>query len=706
MNIVTEKGQFELPEDFSIRIERHNPMLSGDGDASVPATLPPTPHNLAVLGHSERVDRAHRRTNKIDAILQAGPVAKRGRLVIDTIRIHGGIDASFAFDNGDLYAASKDKPLKEIFKSANGGAGYARTLGSSPTEAFQLLQSVYEGSTVDDFMVFPVAVSPYKSGDNTVYQFDNEVDSKGGLVHAQRRVREGDIYMAVPEGYGISPFIRLHRLIDILFRILGYEVKQNCFSKSGLADLVLVNNCADTMVRAPRLDYADMAPSCTLGEFLEWLNSKFHAQPCVNSESREVTVVMMEDMLAAAADIDISNIVEDDLSIVLRPTGRIVLEPNIKIEGTEAAADDIDSFMEKYGGYYVMVDELQFAGLAAGDPVDDAAYDCLVLRGATGEFYALNRDLDDNYRIVPVRLGTNFIRYDRRNSDEEENFRQGDIIPLMLCDGNLRTFPYIGERIHHHTSYNAKEEAAAQEIIVVRGVTTKAGLTPFRTSGTTQPCLATENGLVQTPFGLSTLDLYPHFWQKYNELILNGAAHLQCNVMLDTSQILGLDMSRLKMYKNQNLLPVSASATIGTRTGITEAEFLMAKGYDDGMADVQPRRIAKSPLKWDIEELPYDARRYYTDHVAYDNTWTVGGDTVHEWTEYIDGSLETTDETGLYWAGVPKAAGDTLSIKRHARIHITYRLYRQVNGHLESPEMEEHVKNGEITLTYTAVANV
>ncbi|MDO5341329.1 MAG: hypothetical protein Q4F69_02595 [Bacteroidia bacterium] len=703
MNIITENGQIDLPEDFSIRIERHNPILSGEGDASTPVTLPASQHNLAALGHVERVDRAHRRRNKIDAIMQIGPTSKRGQLVLDTVRAHDGIDACFAIDNGDLYAKNKEKSVKEIFRSADGGSGYVRMLGDTPESAFQLLQSVYEGSAEDDFMVFPVAVSPYESGGSTVYQYNNEI-ARGSLVHGQRRVREGDIYMTVPPGYGVSPYIRLHRLVDILFGILGYEVTYNCFAKSALESIVLVNNCADTMVRAPRLDYADMVPSCTLSEFLEWLNSKFHAQPFVNSESKEVRVVMMEDVLAGDADIDITGVVDDDFSIAVNPTRRIVLEPGSTVDGADPAADDFKSLVEKYGDYYVVVNERQFAGLAAGDPVDNAAYDCLVLRGATGEFYALNRDLDDDYKTVPVRLGSNFVKYDCRNAEEEESFSQNDVIPLMLCDDGHRTFPYIGERIHFHTSYNAGEEASAQEIIVVRGVTRHD--LPFRTSGTTQRFIETNDGVVETPFGLAPQDLYPHFWKRYNELILNNAAHLQCRVLLDTNQILNLDMSRLKLYRNQHLLPMTASAAIGSRTGVTEAEFIIAKGYDDGVADVQPLRLAKSPLKWNIEEAPYDARRYYEENVAYDIKVTDNGLPLHEWTQYTDGYLAYIDDTGLYWAGTPKAEGETLAINRRAQIHITYRVFRQVNNGPTQSENEEYVGDREdVTVTFTAVAN-
>ena len=58
MKLTTKKGQLELQRDFSLTMERTNPLLSDQGDASIPATLPSSSHNLAVLGHRERIDRA------------------------------------------------------------------------------------------------------------------------------------------------------------------------------------------------------------------------------------------------------------------------------------------------------------------------------------------------------------------------------------------------------------------------------------------------------------------------------------------------------------------------------------------------------------------------------------------------------------------------------------------------------------------------
>ena len=119
MKLLTQNGQLDLPQDFSLLMQRNNPFLSEEGDASVPATLPSSPHNLAVLGHRERIDRAERYTNKVDAILQVGAVQKRGSLVMDTVHRSEGIYASLAIDSSDLYVKAKEKTLKQIFEEMN-----------------------------------------------------------------------------------------------------------------------------------------------------------------------------------------------------------------------------------------------------------------------------------------------------------------------------------------------------------------------------------------------------------------------------------------------------------------------------------------------------------------------------------------------------------------------------------------------------------
>lgn len=591
MKLTTQRGELDLPRDFSLNIECNNPLLSQEGDASIPVALPSSSHNLTVLGHVERIDRCECYDNKVEAFLQVGPVQKRGQLIIDTAHRRDGIAVSFAIDNGDLYSKSKGKTLKEILSE------HTETFASLE-EAMKEMQECYEGANFD-YKIFPVAVAPYEENGNIVYQYNNE-DSSGTLVYEARTVHEGDVeQMQVPAGYGIAPFLKLSRLVEILFQRLGFEVTENCLSQFPFQRMVIVHNCSDCLCNpTTTLYYKDLVPSCTLNEFLEWLNAKFHVQPVVDSELKKVSIVSMEQRLVMSPDIDISGKVEGDFTVLLNPTSRVVLSPINKIEGTDPAAATFDKLIEKYGGY-VCVDESQFWTLGTNTP---AVESCLVLRQATGQFYMLEYDMNE-HQVVTL-IGTNHFTYDRANSEETEEYNQGDSIPLMLCRGKRETCPFIGERLHAHTSHNGSTADETQDIMVVQAET---GTFAYMTTGTTQsviPYRQPQNGVQFFELGIGTTPyaLYQCCWSRYNNLLLNHAVHLQGRVRYSIGQFLGIDMTRLKLCNGQRLLPVMASANIGSRYDIADSEFIIAKTFTDGITDSDIAPSTSSNLKWQITD--------------------------------------------------------------------------------------------------------
>ena len=603
MKLTTENGQFDLPQDFSITMERSNPLLSGEGDSSIPATLPASSHNLEVLEHRERIDRARRYTNKVEAVLEVGPIQKHGQLVIDTVHRLDGINASFAIDNSDLYVQSKNKTLKEIFAEWKGGIGMNIPFASID-DACEYMVRIYQGTyTNTDFSVFPVAVSPYEEGEDdnkeTIYQYNNE-DGGGTLVSDERFVREGDINMLVPKGYGIAPFLKLQRLLLRLFQCLGYTVEYNCFDEAPFySQIVIVHNCADCLCNpTATLYYKDLVPSCTLSEFLEWLLAKFHVQPVVNSESKTVRIVKMDAILnnsVGGYDDDISGLLDGDWEVQLNPSKRIVLTPSIEIEGTEAAAETLDKLLEKYGSY-ADCNELQFQSLLGPTP---AFYDCLIRRKSTGMFYVLERSLSSG-KMELHQLGTNYFVYDRKNSEDTESFNQADLMPLMLCGPKCETAPFIGERIHCHTSYEGKSDDSEQKIIAVQAHTLQNFA--YRTTGTTQMSIPYNTGGLTYDFwfGMDNYSMYSTFWYYYNRLILNNPVHLTGRLKYGIAKFLNMDMSALKLCDGQRLLPVKASAQMGEKMGVTEAEFIRAEQYMDGVSDSLPTPMTESSLKWQL----------------------------------------------------------------------------------------------------------
>ena len=598
MKMTTQQGQFDLPQDFTITMERTNPMLCEEGDASIPATLPASSNNLEVLEHRERIDRARRYKNKVDAILEVGPVHKHGQLVIQSVNEDEGIDASFAIDNGDLYAKSKSKSLKEIF------ANVTQSFTDVDSACIEMWH-IYGGDTggTEDYTIFPVAVAPYEDEDgNKVWQFNNEISEKGVLVYESRGVREDDILMSVPKGYGIAPFLKLYRLIEILFDCLGYRVVYNCFATTeDLKALTIVHNCSDCFCNPTcTLYYKDLVPSCTLSEFLDWLQAKFHVQPIVDSNAMEVKVMTMESILAESAldpylNADVSKMIEGAPTVHHSPSRRIVLQPTNSLDGTTPAAETFDQLIEKHETYMAMYEPL-FAALNGANPTFLGG---LLLRKSTGVFYEQGLHLVDAKPVLnPV--GTNHFKYDRDNSEETEDFSQADVMPLMLCEEKThRVHPYIGDRLHFHTGYKDKKEDGRQDIIVVRAFTSRNY--GYRTTGTTQQFIPdTGSGGESFSYDLTPYGLYNRFWSNYNEILLNNETKVSARLLMDVAEFLQFNMAYPKLCQGQRLLPERMSATLGSHMSLAEAEFVLLKRFEDMEHDETIPASQLSSLQWSI----------------------------------------------------------------------------------------------------------
>lgn len=719
MKLVTPKGELELPAEFSLTMERTNPLLSDQGDATVPATLPATPRNLSILGNRHRIDGAKVYDNMVEAILTAGPVQKKGRLVIDSVSRSEGIDASFAIDSSDLYTLAKEKTLKQLFE------GQGETFQSVAAAATHLYGIYSTGNMQWPYNVAPVAVSPYTSDGSTRYQLNNEPASNG-LVYAARTVRDGDKQVSVPEGYGLAPFFRLGAMLDLLFASLGYAVTGNIFTASPLNRIVLLHNCADCLCNPThRLHYSDMVPSCTLSDFLDWLLAKFHCQPVVDSEARTVRIVRMEDMLATEPDADLTGKVEGHWKVLLQPSRRVVLKPSVTLAENDEAQEDQESlesltrpaaqtmqdFMAKHGEY-VEVDEDQFLSLGSAQPPVTC---CTVLRKADGTFYACH--INPYTGLQEVRpVGSNHFAYDRQNSDGSEEFEQADVIPAMLASRSLiqgakkDAVPFIGERIHYHTAIDNAREDARQDIIAAqfRFSADFAALTTATTQGFIP--YNTQTGGLELPWPLTNEGMYEPFWKGYNELLLNRAPHVAGRVLTDTHRLLAADMSVPKMADGQMLIPVSASGKVGERPVLAECEFIVNKRFSDGVTDPTYPPVAANGLKWDMQsnigKLPEDLfdrdKASIEEEYEHDHSTQF---TPHAVATYDRGSV-VMQESGVS-VGPPSFLGET----RTATVKATVRVYFLVDITFEGLTDELHLAGArdysdqDVTFTFVAVAN-
>jgi len=581
MKLTTNNGELDLPVDFSFEVELNNPFFSDEGDATIPATIPATPNNLKVLDNIHRVDRANRFMKLVPATLMAGTIQKHGQLIIDTLSMKDGIDVSLAIENSDIYSQCKDKSLKEIF-SHKVRDDWNRNISALANYLWQIKVN----RKYDDFTLFQVAVAPYEENDSKIYQYNNE--GTNYLVWQARTVKEGDLTMSVTDGYGVSPFLYLYKMIDLMFEQMGYYVVYNCLDRDPYKDIVLLNNCSDTIVKGV-INYSDLVPSCTLSEFLDFLHNKFGILCRVDSTSKKVRVVMFQDILSTLApDMDITNKVVDELDVILDDTSRVVLSSETSIDGSAPAAETFDKLIEKYG-YYIEITEGQYTSLLNNIPIGIS--DCLVMRKETGQFYELRRKIGSN-EIIPTFVGTNYFKYDRNNSSNQESFSSPDVAPAIIYD--RLPYMYIGDRQHRNTSYQNTEDSSEQSIMIAWKTIVFAGSLPL-SFGTTQKCF---DGRKIKDFSLTSYDMYEYFWSNYNNLLLNGKVSLKGKVLYDYLDMMTLDITRVKIYKGQPIIPLNVNFSISEKLINGQSEYLLAKSFFNSITDNKILPETKQKYKW------------------------------------------------------------------------------------------------------------
>lgn len=661
MKLKVEKGELNLPDDFSFEIEQNSAFFSEDGAASVAATIPATPADLEKLGYPNRIARKERFVNLFPAILSHGAFQKKGTLVVTSVS-SDGITCAIALEDSDFYSQHKETNLKELFSRK------VKTDYSTPGTWYAWLYSVYTGNTAsDEFRVIPVAVN-FDAEDGS-YQVNNEPVYPGanvagiwGLNHDVRIVKEGDAKVSVPEGYGIAPFYLLYRFFEDMFTLCGYTVRTNCFrTDARLNRLLLLHNCSDVICNG-RIDCSDLVPNKTISEILEWMLNRFHAQVVVHPTDSAVDIVLMEDILSSSFDLDLTDRLLEKLTTSFSQSSRIVFAPDTSLEGAAPAADTIQALVKKYGSVKPLTEPEWNAYRDQG----------LVLRLATGQYYEIYASFvgsvaRDYSRTVSggssrsgtrrsgsgsssdssgpaVRkvwnghdswhgIGSNYFRYDRENAEGTEEMSPADqMAPMVFVDNVL--MPYVGSRTHRNTSYDGSQKDEDQEIIIVEyaGLSAVASGTPggHYYYGTTQP-FDNLGATRENAHALDTESWFPAFFEKYNRILLNNRMEVEGRFDLSLQQLMDYRMYSMKHLDGQRVLPTYLQYEVGRKIRCLKARFLVVKDYTDGIED-ETVEIPEPSFKWLLNETEVVAAKtagqaqypQYEVAVIYDDDYSSG----------------------------------------------------------------------------------
>ena len=670
MKLIVDKGELNLPEDFSFEIEQNSAFFSDDGAASVAATIPATPEDLAKLDNPTRIARNTRFVNLFPAILSHGVFQKKGNLVV-TSASKDGITCAMALEDSEFYSQWKDKNLKELFKDSKLWANDR----NSVADLYSSLNTIYKQPSLSNTVcLFPVAVNYNQESDS--YLINNEpmnqygeVEGVYSLVWEGRTVMEGDDKVGVPDGYGIAPFFYLKAFLNKMFQLCGYTIGTNCFAtNSKLSSLILVHNCSDVICKGKNVYLYDLVPNKTISEILEWLRNKFYAQIVVYPTEKKVDIVLLNDILDAGYDMDLTGQLLGNIVHSYEQSSRIVLTPNTSLEGATPVTETEEDILKKYGAVNEFASgESQFPLDFSGQPVG------LLLHLATGAYYEISRNFRNQTRSK--RVGSNYFTYDRKNSQDAESISWDDIVPpMVIVNGML--MPYIGTRTHRNTSYNDSDKEEEQEIMVVDF----AGLSERLESGggggrvfdwythsghyyygTTQK-FDNKGHLREGKYNLNAPDMFQEFFARYNTMLRNNMVKVEGQFDIAIEKLLSYGMYSLKLYEGQRLLPISLKYEVGRKIRCLNAAFYLVKDYSDSEEDA-PIVIPAPEYQWVQNTSEADAAmaalqpQYPDRNLAY---------------HVIDGGSE--EDTGDFFLPAPTALGQkSPKLERTIEIGYSYR---------------------------------
>ncbi|MGL4853194.1 MAG: hypothetical protein ACRC3Z_11220 [Phocaeicola sp.] len=353
--VIKKDGQaFDLPKDFSIEIEETSPIFHTQGSHSASVKLPPSPNNRALLGYMHRLDARELPAQDSDVTVRDGAVIRTGKLNVTSAHVEEGYEANIGFTEGRAYNMFNSVKLSElselpIYKS-DGGLN----------ELITHLNAVRKGTISADYALFPICVANEEKEDTdddgvesktTYSEYLNEVDDSGDLLSDSRIVQyliNGEVTsVTIPKGYGITPFIRVHVLLNLIFKSYGYKIAENPFSEHyQLRELVILNNVADTIVRG-EINYANLMPHCTINEFLDSLYCRFGMVYFVD-ETLSVHIKFLRDILRDNPQADLSNKRAGSYPIKYTSASRATLHCNTGLAGASTSADTYDSFLKQY----------------------------------------------------------------------------------------------------------------------------------------------------------------------------------------------------------------------------------------------------------------------------------------------------------------------------------------------------------------------
>ena len=345
MRIQTKTSiDFQLPADFEAELTRTNVLLTEQGEQTVPLTLPGTPHNLQLIGYSNRLDNYYKPLTDLEVIVSDGLFQRTGNMGIHTASQKEGISCTLYLETGDFYSKISDATLNSLSWPV---ITHPTPLQNLNTKVLWLIDYLKDPANDHLFALDSVLTSQefswkvYKkndAGDDVLTNVKelfilNDYDRYNGIIDQQRdyyqspdpdemavtdvithfageylqtQIEDG-VEIQLTRGYGITPFLRLKYILKFVFEAYGYTYNlQSTISQlPQFESICVLNNVADA-IYAGTLYMRQLVPDVTIKEFVAKIETLLCGKFIFDSKSKSVVFVGYKQRIPINPDIDLT----------------------------------------------------------------------------------------------------------------------------------------------------------------------------------------------------------------------------------------------------------------------------------------------------------------------------------------------------------------------------------------------------------------
>ncbi|WP_417008622.1 hypothetical protein [Bacteroides congonensis] len=428
LTIKTQKGIYDVPTDFQMEVEITSPIYTDKGSQTLASTLPATKRNLYLADYIHRVDLVNAPGKDVMAIIADGIYRRTGKQNITSASRESGIVANFGFDESLMYEAWSNVSLKKLpnlpVYKPDGGI----------TVLMTHLSNVMRYKESADYYVFPIQVKNESSGDVVYPEFVNPIErAENGNYDLKKNVRTEKIVISgtlvdvkLPAGYGLSPFIRVSKILELIFSSYGFNLVENAFATHyQLKKMVVLNNVADAIVQG-QIEYKNMMPDCSVNDFLDALYCRTGAKVFVDGNTKTAKVILIKDAISANPFANWTLLKSSDLVPSYGVPKQLKLSAGTSFEGADVESDSFEEFLEQYNGIITEV-----KGASPGYIPDDT-YICY--QASTGRFYKRNV-ITKNVSLV----SSDFFPWNKKtvNVENEEVTGADECLPMAFTNSLL-----------------------------------------------------------------------------------------------------------------------------------------------------------------------------------------------------------------------------------------------------------------------------